>query len=389
MKKRALSSGITFLFGRLLLFASLSAGELFVYGDHWNFYAQAALPGWPYLHTWTEFPPLFPLLSKVLYLLTGGREHAFSYLLALLLTLAQAGGVYFFARLAQCYWKPETARQRIWLYVLLTLALPYGWWYFDPLAVFFLLWGLWDAESGHPLRSGLALGLGGLTKLFPLLVLPVVWVHLPRKAALRLTTVAIGLMLLGYGGLYAFSPRMTSASLRAQSAKGSWETVWALTDGNLGTGNLHPQADHTQPSTADLSSGNPPRFSPWGLLILFGGLGLLGLSRPHQKGRLALPALTGFTWGVFLLWSPGYSPQWVLYLLPLILLGLPESNAFLMSAVFLLINILEWPLMLSRGWFQGLYILIPLRTLLLILLTLTFHQQVSKDTIKPSPQHAS
>ncbi len=164
--------------------------------------------------------------------------------------------------------------------------------------------------------------------------------------------------------------------------------VWALIDGNLGTGDLHPQADHTRPSTATWPSGNPPRLSSWGLLILFGGLGLLGLSRAHPKGRLVLPTLTGFTWGVFLLWSPGYSPQWVLYLLPLILLSLPESNALLMSAVFLLISVLEWPLMLSRGWFQGLYVLVPLRALLLILLTLTFHQQASKDTIKPSPQHA-
>ncbi len=367
--------------GRLLLLVSLPLDALTGYGDHWNFYAQAALPGWPYLHFWTEFPPLFPLLSKLLYLLAGGREHAFTYLLALILTLAQAVTVALFARLARRYWEAQAAERLTWGFLVLTLALPFGWWYFDPLAVLLLLWGLWEIESGRPWRGGVALGLGGLTKLFPLLALPVAWLRLPRRDAARLTAAALGLVLLGYGGLYALSPQMTAASLRAQSAKGSWETVWALLDGNLGTGNLNPQVNHRDPATAALPAGNPPKLSPWGLLVLFGGLGFFCLTRPRPKGRLLLPAMTGFTWGVFLLWSPGYSPQWVLYLLPLILLTLPERTAFLMSAVFLLLGVLEWPVMLSRGWFQGLYALVPLRTALLALLTWAFYQNATDVTI--------
>ncbi len=383
--RTAFLCSVVFLLVRFLLLASLPLDALTGYGDHWNFYAQAALPGWPYLHFWTEFPPLFPFLAKGLYLLADGQEHAFSYLLALLFSLAQAGGVFFFARLALRYWDVPAAQRRIGLFVLLTLALPYGWWYFDPLAAFFLLWGLWEIERGRPWRGGLALGLGGLTKLFPLLALPAAWLRLPRRDAARLTTVALGLMLLGYGGLYARSPQMTAASLSAQSAKGSWETVWALVDGNLGTGNLNPLVDHLRPETAGLPTGNPAKLPVWGLLVLFGGLGLWGLRRAHPKGIRSLAAVTGFTWGVFLLWSPGYSPQWVLYLLPLILLTLPERMAFLMSAVFSLLSVLEWPVMLSRGWFQGLYVLIPLRTLVLVLLTVTFHQQASEDTIDLSP----
>ncbi|GAB4527228.1 MAG: hypothetical protein Fur0018_12760 [Anaerolineales bacterium] len=376
-----------FLLARFLLFASISPDALTTYGDHWNFYASAALPGWPYLHFWTEFPPLFPFLSKILDMLAGGREHTFTYLLALTLTLVQAACVVCFARLADHYWHAPSAQWRTFLYLALTLALPYGWWYFDPLAVLFLLWGLWQVEQGHPWRAGLALGLGGLAKLFPLLALPAAWMRLPRAVALRLVGGAVRVILLGYGGLYLLSPQLTTASLQAQAAKGSWETIWALVDGNLGTGNLNSQADHLHPETAGLPTGNPAKLPVWGLLLLFGGLGFWGLRRAHPVGVRALAALTGFTWGCFLLWSPGYSPQWVLYLLPLILLTLPERTAFLMSALFSLLGVLEWPVMLSRGWFQGLYVLIPLRTLLLVFLALIFYQSARTDTITPSPQH--
>ncbi|HEB65549.1 MAG TPA: DUF2029 domain-containing protein [Chloroflexi bacterium] len=371
-----------FLLSRFLLLVSLPYSALTAYGDHWNFYAQAALRGWPYLHSWTEFPPLFPFLAKALYLLAGGREHTFSYLLALILTLAQAVSVVLFAWLVRRYRSERAAERLTWGFLMLALALPYGWWYFDPLAVLFLLWGLWAVEDSRPWQAGLALGLGGLTKLFPLLALPAVWKTRPRGVAVRVSLAALGLVFLVYGGLYALSPRMTAASLQAQAAKGSWETIWALLDGNLGTGNLSLQADHRDPSTAALPHGNPAKLSPWGLLALFGGLGFLLLWRTHPKGSPSLAALTGFTWGGFLLWSPGYSPQWVLYLLPLILLTLPERTAFLMSAVFLLLSILEWPVMLSRGWFQGLYALVPLRTALLALLTWAFYRRASGDTIE-------
>ena len=39
-----------------------------------------------------------------------------------------------------------------------------------------------------------------------------------------------------------------------------------------------------------------------------------------SPGSRSAIAFLGVTWCLFLIWSPGYSPQWVLYLLPLILL---------------------------------------------------------------------
>ena len=88
-------------------------------------------------------------------------------------------------------------------------------------------------------------------------------------------------------------------------------------------------------------------------------------------------AFVGLTWCIFLLWSPGWSPQWVLYLIPLILLTLDDRNAVLMTIILVLVNLLEWPVLLSRGYQWGLLLTIPLRTLMLILLAWLWYQQIA------------
>ena len=75
-------------------------------------------------------------------------------------------------------------------------------------------------------------------------------------------------------------------------------------------------------------------------------------------------------------------PAWLLYLLPLILLTLPERLALLLSGLLVLVNLLEWPLLLSRGMFTALPLTILLRTFLLLLLAWVWWQ----DTRVASPQ---
>jgi hypothetical protein len=154
--------------------------------------------------------------------------------------------------------------------------------------------------------------------------------------------------------------------------------VWALLDGNLSTGNLGPLVDHLDSGTESISTGNPPRISPWLTLIPFAALGGgLFLKIPSQDDRSEM-AFLGLAWSLFFLWSPGWSPQWVLYLLPLLLLTLPQRETILMGVVWVFISLLEWPVLLSRGYFRALWILIPVRTLLLILLAFAFWQQIKK-----------
>jgi hypothetical protein len=176
--------------------------------------------------------------------------------------------------------------------------------------------------------------------------------------------------------LFVLSPEFTKASLISQGAKGSWETVWALIDGNLGTGNFSEAADRLNPATASLAAGYPPRISPYLTLPVFLLIGIAFMVKARLDSEQKFIAFTGLTLVLFLLWSPGYSPQWILYLLPLVLLALDVDRSLLVSLVLVLINLLEWPIILSRGLFQFLGIVIVLRTVIWILLVFLLGQKV-------------
>jgi len=372
-----------FLFARLLFTAALPLEGLRGYGDLQHFFNLAAL-GWPYFDFWVEFPPLFPFFSRLLYLLAGGQQHVYDYLLVISLSLAQAGGLALFLRLDGLLYGGEGRPGSRLLYFLLTLCLAYGWWYFDPLPVLFMLLGLCWLFEGRDVPAGLALAAGALTKLFPLLALSAAWYRLPPRRALRATAAALGVTALVYALLYVASPEMTLASLGSQAGKGSWETVWALLDGNLGTGNFGPLAERFDPAAALQPQGNPPVVPPWLTLILAGLLGLGLYLRLPRGGPRSAAAFLGMAWCIFLLWSPGWSPQWVLYLLPLIMLVLPEKLGSLMAVTFVLVNLLEWPLLLSRSLNWGLWLTVPLRSLLLVLLAALFWDSLRRFTPHPS-----
>jgi hypothetical protein len=360
-----------FLLCRLVLLISLPLDGLRGYGDQIHFYRLASM-GIPFIDFWLEYPPIFPFLAKLLLALAGGRQHTFEMLLALILTLAQAGSLWLFVHLAERTRSKEVAMQCAWIYFAITLCLPYGWWYIDALGVFATLLGLWWLSGGKDTRAGIALALGTLTKLFPVLVVPIVWRWLSWRRASIVTSLALGLTVVVYAALYLASPQLTAASLRSQMAKGTWETIWALIDGNLTTGNFGPESERYDASTALLQRGNPAKIPSWLTLIPFAAFGGWLLWRSRLDTPRAAIAFLGVTWSLFLLWSPGYSPQWVLYQLPIILLVLPLRRAYLLSAILTLLNIIEWPVMLSRGYNWGLWMTVPLRAVVWILLAVEF-----------------
>ncbi len=359
---------LLFLAVRLALFLSLPLEGLAGYGDLGHFYGWAQLAGWPFLDYWMEFPPLFPFLGELLYRLAGGREQAFFYLLAFLFSAAQAGSLALFLRIAK---KMGLAESRAWVYFGLLAGLFYGWTYFDPLAVFALLLGLWWALEGRELRAGLAFGLGALVKWFPLLGLAVL-ARKGNRLQVRPLLAALGVVVLAWLPLLAASPDYTMASLRSQEAKGSWETVWALLDGNPGTGNFGAKEARYDPASALEPQGNPARIPPWLALLPFAALGLWAWLRSDLERPRSLVAFSGLALALFFLWSPGWSPQWVLYLLPIVLLALPGRTGVLFAGLLVLVNLLEWPLLLSRGLFELLPMTVLLRTLLLVLLAWEF-----------------
>ncbi len=365
---------VLFFLARLVLFIASPYDIIPGYGDYWNFFNQAKL-GTPFLHFWTEFPPLFPFMSRTIFLLVNGKETSYSYVLALIISLFQAGTVAIFLHLEEKMRLDKKGISRVWVYFALVIGLFYSWSYFDPIAVFFLFLSISLLLDGKDNSAAFAIAAGVLTKWFPILVLPALWNIRSAKKAFKSTMMVIGIVTLIWGMLYLVNSDMTSASIKSQINKGSWETIWALMDKNIGTGNFNEEINRQIPATANIATGNPSTIPSWLTLIIFGsfGLGLLVKSKVHSDKWVI--SFIGLSFVIFFLWSPGYSPQWILYLLPFILLCLPRNEAFLLGASMVLVNLLEWPVLLSRGYFWSLYLLIPLRTILMILLGVRLYQR--------------
>lgn len=362
---------------RLLMLISMPLEGLHGYGDFWHFYNLGRLPGLPFFDYWIEFPPVFAFLAELLARVAGEQEHVFAYLLFFILTAADCGSLYLFTRLVERLYSEDTGVNRLIrpvFYLLSLLVLAYNWWYFDPLAVFLMLLGITLIFKRRSLGAGLAIGAGILTKMFPALVLLAIWRRWTiRHAAILILSTLLPVALV-WGVLWSLSPRFTQASLLSQATKSSWETVWALVDNNYITGNFGEDPTRLDPAATQVLMGNPPVVSPWLRLVVFGAIGLAAIWRIRpQNDRQSLGVL-GFGWCLFLLWSSGWSPQWMLFLLPLVLLVLPGRTAVLFSLMLALVNLLEWPVLLSRGFFWALPLTIGIRTLLFLLLAVSFYQ---------------
>jgi len=358
---------VLFIVARVVLILTLPLEGLRSYGDYWNYFHIAGL-GTPFVDLWVEFPPLFPFLSRLIYSLVGGSQHAFEYTLAILFSIVQAGSLYLFQAIAGKKYSAEEIKKRTLIYLFGIVNLFYGWAYFDSLVVFTLLLGVYWILEKKDIKAGIALGIGGLIKWFPLLPLAAAWKWRGKKGALRTIGTAFVLVALAWGLLFNFSPEYTRASFMSQGIKGSWETIWAIIDGNLGTGNFSPEINRLDPSTAYLSTGKEAKISPLISLVAFAAIGFGVFLRSKLDDEIKMLSFTGFTIVMFILWSPGYSPQWVLLLLPFVLLCFDILRGALLGFILILINILEWPIFLSRGWFHLLEEIVIFRTVILLFL---------------------
>ena len=76
---------------------------------------------------------------------------------------------------------------------------------------------------------------------------------------------------------------------------------------------------------------------------------LVWLQRADYRQPRKLVALTGFTLTLFLLYSKGFSPQFLVYLLPFIVLLFPNRRGVAYSLLLTVLNVLEQPHLLRRG----------------------------------------
>ena len=338
----------------------------------------------PLVDFWVEYPPVFPWLLVGLYrlsLLIPAWSEAgtwFFLLLSTFLALVEAGNLVLFYAIARRLYNQERAVRLCWIYALLLIPVLTLFMAFDSLVLLFLLWTILLTLDKRPVAGGIAAGLGFMTKLVPIVAIPAALQHMKQwsqriklLAALALTVLLIALPFLIAG------PDFFLQSFKSPLLRSTWETVWALIDNYYSFG-VAGGWDRFDPAQAGAAQ-HPTRL-PWTLITI--GTGLLYLFLYTRRvdwsvGRKAV-AFTALTLNLFILYSKGYSPQFLVILLPFLLLLIPGWRGIAYALLLSLLNLVEFPiyfiLLPDERWLLAGVVL--LRTLVVIVVSVEYAAQV-------------
>ena len=384
---------MTFVAFRLMAVLLLKPGGYITAVSDFTFYrllaSYAAQGFYPSVHYWMEYQPLFPWIPVAIYRLGlllpnwGEPGFWFNVLLGTFFLLAETANLILIYLIGRRLYSQEVAVRIAWIYSLLfvPLLIMLGW--FDIFGLTFLLLALYLMLVRRPWASGVVAGVGFLVKLLPIIVLPVAfWRETTwrRRAFLIvitiLTIVAVALP------LALLNPELFSLSWTINLKRSSWETVWALLEGYTSFG-LAGGANRFDP--ADAGAGQHPSSLPW--LLISAGFALIYLwlwTRPvdwHDDRRAV--AFTGLTMNLVTLYLKGYSPQFLVWLLPFIILLLPGGRGIVYAVLLSAVNIVESPLYFTilpdQSWLLAGAVLA--RTGLLILLAIEYGRMALSEPI--------
>jgi len=299
---------------------------------------------YPFIHYWLEWPPLFPWLVVGAYRLSllvppwVDPRLWYDIFLGLALLFFETGNLVVIYLLAlELYGKGKAFKSAL-IYTLLFTPLYFWLGWLDSMPLFFLLLGLYLLIRQRATSAGIALGLGFMIKITPAIIVAVGWKalnSLRRKVGLLL---AFGVTVLAISTPFLLThPQFLVASFRSMVARSSWETVWALLEGYYSYGVV--AGDRFDPLA---NVANHPSTLPWPLISLaFALLYLWLFTRSLGEEKTRIVAFAGLTVNLFTLYSKGYSPQFLIQLIPFVVLLLPHLRGVIYILLLDTLNFLE------------------------------------------------
>jgi hypothetical protein len=336
---------------------------------------------YPVIHYWMEYPPLFPWLAVIVYrlslLLPSWRDPNlwFNLLLGGTLLFFEIGNFVLIYAIALKLKGRDVAVRCSWLYAGLFFPLMTLLFWFENFPLFFLLLGVYMVISKRPLLGGIAAGMGFMIKLVPAFVAPVALRVFPRMSQ-RITYLlaAASIALLIALPFLLTNPTFFLTTFLRLGSVAPWETIWALLDGYYSGGAAPPLEERFDLGTITISSQES--HFPYPLVAAAFVVVFLILYTRHIDWQDNLKAVTfcGLSISLFLLFSKGYSPQWIINLLPFIILLMPNLRGVTYSLLLMVANVLEFPiaLMLIPGHRWLFVTAVLYRTLLLAGLSAEF-----------------
>ena len=323
------------------------------YGDFILYTGAASITDegyYPFLDFWLEYPPLFPWLFTGLYRLSllvppwlEDPRLWFYTLLSLVLILFEIGNFVVVYATALLFGDRNKALRTAMFYALLFVPVYVLSTDFDTIPLFFMLLGLYLLLRERSVSSGVALGIGFCWKVTPIILLPVAVRTIPgwREKIKHVAAAAISILVLSIPFLY-LDAHLYLIPFRAALGRSSWETVWAAAEGFFSYGAVG--GDRFDRAVTDFTIH--PGTLPWlWITVAFGLIYLFFYTRPvDYRDKRKVLGLATLTLALFMLYSKGYSPQFLVYLLPLILLYCPAPRAIAYAVALSALNFLEQPI---------------------------------------------
>lgn len=371
---------------------------LFERGSDVGFYeqrARLALQGLqPYLDYWVEYPPVFPWIASGLKLLSvplGGDEAAFQVLFSLMMVGFEAGILWLIHAIAVRVWDKPRGLVTAAAYAALFYPIYIANRHFESIAVFFMLLGVYLVVRERRHTASLAIALGVLTKLFPAAALPALLAGQSWTARTRYLGLAAAAVIGALAPLAVIGREFFVASIQNMLMRPGWETVWALADGYVGFGWIHRYRQ--SPDTALEFNYIPdlPAAAWWGTAAAVAALYALLALRRSPPTPASVVWSTGLALAAFALYLRGWSPQFMVWLLPFALLAYPGGRGFLMATGLSVLALLEYPayfvLWSEHPWV--LWILVVARTLAILALGAIFARRLWRDARASTTQPPS
>ena len=348
--------------------------------------ARLALQGLqPYLDYWVEYPPVFPWIASGLKLLSvplGGDEAAFQVLFSLVMVAFEAGILWLIHAIAVRVWDEPRGLVTAAAYAALFYPIYIANRHFESIAVFFTLLGVYLVIAERRHTASLAIALGVLTKLFPAAVLPALLAGRSWSARARYLGVAAAALIGALAPLAVIGREFFVASIQNMLSRPGWETVWALADGYFGFGWIHRYRQ--SPDTALEFNYTPdlPAAAWWGTAAAVAALYAVLALRRSTPTPASVVWSTGLALVAFALYLRGWSPQFIVWLLPFALLAFPGGRGFLIATGLSVLALLEYPgyfvLWSEHQW--ALWIVVVARTLAILALGVVFARRLWRES---------
>ena len=377
------------------LFLLRPGGFIRDWSDFDTYFGIASLSDYglyPFLNFWLEWPPLVPWLAVGAYKLAlllppwvDDERLWFILILGSVFVLFEVANFILIYRLARRLFQTSaTISRTLWIYIGLFPPIYAMLGFFDGVALFFILLALELLINDHPFSSAVAVGVGFMVKIIPVVMLPVALRRLwyqhrgnNQEAGIEagLFGVVFGLsVVVLLAPFLIFGPEWVLASARSILGRSSWETIWAVAEGYYGFGQV--AGDRLNPAETNFAiHGGWPSWIWWLITAAFAGIYAYIFTRPADYERPRnMVAFSGLTIAILMLYSKGYSPQFLVYLLPFILLLMPDGRGLTYMLVLTGLNILEQPvyfvLVPNASWL--LIFIVVIRFLLTLALAIEF-----------------